>query len=76
MRYDPLKFRKEVSYYPVTSEGFLYVKSFGKYTFPEKISYSELGPKTLSIDDTRLDDKKNSIYLPSGEPVLGYWINN
>lgn len=73
-KYDPSKFVKEVIYYPSTSEGFLYVKSFGKYKFVDKIDYSKLDRNTIYIDDTRLDDKSNSIFLPSGEPVLGYYV--
>lgn len=73
-KYDPLKFRKEVVYYPPTDEGFYYVKSFGRYHFAESIGYSKLKENTIYIDDTRLDDRENSIFLPSGEPILGYHI--
>jgi 4-amino-4-deoxy-L-arabinose transferase-like glycosyltransferase len=73
-KYDPLLFRKEVIYYPPTSEGFYFVKSFGKYQFINTIDYSHLNKDTIYIDDTRLDDKNNSIFLPSGEPILGYDI--
>jgi len=75
-KYDPLKFIKEVVYYPSTSEGFYYVKSFGRYRFVESIDYLSVEENTIYIDDTRLDDKKNSIFLPSGEPILGYYITN
>jgi len=73
-RYSPYQFRKEVTYYPPTSEGFYYVKSFGRYQFVNKIDYSHLAKNTIYIDDTHLDDKKHSIFLPSGEPILGYYI--
>ena len=73
-KYDPSIFRKEVTYYPPTSEGFYFVKSFGRYQFVDKIDYSNLASKSIYIDDTRLDDKKHSIFLPSGEPILGYYI--
>jgi 4-amino-4-deoxy-L-arabinose transferase-like glycosyltransferase len=73
-RYSPLLFRKEVAYYPPTSEGFYYVKSFGRYQFVDKIDYSHLLKNTIYIDDTRLDDRDHSIFLPSGEPVLGYLV--
>ncbi|OGH14288.1 MAG: hypothetical protein A2687_01530 [Candidatus Levybacteria bacterium RIFCSPHIGHO2_01_FULL_38_26] len=72
-KYDPLKFRKEAVYYPPTSEGFYYVKSFGRYQFVDKIDYSNAAQNTIYIDDTRLDDKNHSIFLPSGEPILGYY---
>jgi len=73
-KYDPLLFRKQVVYYPPTDEGFYYVKSFGKYEFVDKIDYSNLASKSIYIDDTRLDDKKHAIFLPSGEPILGYFV--
>ncbi|MDP2684967.1 MAG: glycosyltransferase family 39 protein [bacterium] len=70
-KYNPLLFREEVVYYPPTHEGFYYVRSFGRYQFVNKIDYSSLAKNTIYIDDTRLDDKENSIFLPSGEPILG-----
>lgn len=73
-KYNPFLFRKEAVYYPPTSEGFYYVKSFGKYQFVDRIDYSRLVKNTIYIDDTRLDDEKHSIFLPSGEPILGYHI--
>jgi len=75
-KYNPYLFRKEVVYYPPTSEGFYYVKSFGRYQFVDEIDYSKLAKNTIYIDDTRLDDKNHSIFLPSGEPILGYHIEN
>lgn len=73
-KYNPYQFRKEVVYYPSTSEGFYYVKSFGRYQFVDKIDYSKLVKNTIYIDDTRLDDENHSILLPSGEPILGYHV--
>ena len=68
------KFIKTAQYYSPTKEGFLFVKEFDRYHFAEKIDYSKLQKKTIYFDGTRLDDKKNSIFLPSGEPILGYYI--
>jgi 4-amino-4-deoxy-L-arabinose transferase-like glycosyltransferase len=73
-KYDPKKFREDVVYYPPTSEGFYFVKSFGKYQFVDRIDYSHLEKNTIYIDDSRLDDKSRSIFLPSGEPILGYYM--
>lgn len=73
-KYNPYQFRKEATYYPLTSEGFDYVKSFGRYKFVDRIDYSNLSKNTIYIDDTMLGDKKSSIFLPSGEPILGYYI--
>jgi 4-amino-4-deoxy-L-arabinose transferase-like glycosyltransferase len=73
-KYDSNKFIQGVNYYPPTSEGFVFVKSFGRYYFPQSIG-NQLSPKTIYIDDnyTKYSDK---IYLPSGEPILSYYINN
>lgn len=73
-KYDPIKFRKEVVYYPQTNEGFYFVKSFGRFSFIDKIDYNKMEPNTLYIDATMLGDKKHSILLPSGEPIFGYLI--
>lgn len=73
-KYDPNVFRQEAAYYPPTSEGFYFVKGFGRYKFVERIDYSNLEQNTIYIDDTKLDDISNSIFLPSGEPILGYTV--
>lgn len=73
-KYNPYQFRKEVTYYPPTSEGFYYVKSFGRYQFVDKIDYLHLAKNTVYIDDIRLNYKQQPIFLPSGEPILGYII--
>lgn len=75
-KYDPIKFRNEVSYYPVTSDGFQYVKSFGRYSFAERTEYDKAEKNTLYIDHTMLGDKSHSIRLPSGEPIFGYYTKN
>lgn len=72
--YDPGRFVGEAKLYAPTFEGFHFVKSFGRYQFVERIDYSKTEENTIYIDDTRLDDKSNSIFLPSGEPILGYHI--
>lgn len=73
-QYDPGQFVKEVEYYPTTGEGFRYVKRFGRFEFVNSIDYSNLKRKTIYFDDSRLDDPKNTIFLPSGEPIMGYHI--
>jgi 4-amino-4-deoxy-L-arabinose transferase-like glycosyltransferase len=76
--YSPEKFRDEVEYYPVTSEGFQYVKSFGKYYFPPKIDYANLSEQSIYIDDyiSKKGESapENSITLPSGEAIFTYTI--
>jgi len=74
--YDPKKFIDQVKYYPPTNEGFTYVKSFGRYNFLWIIDYTKLKSKTIYIDDTMLNYGKNKIYLPSGEPILRYEVEN
>lgn len=49
--YDPAKFQKEAKYYPPTDEGFVYVKSFGKYSFPINLDHETLQKNTLYITD-------------------------
>jgi len=73
-QYPPKKFISEVKYYPPTSEGFLYVKSFGRFSFPTTLDKISMTPKTIYIDDNYLRFK-DKIFLPSGEPVLAYYIN-
>ncbi len=75
-QYSPEKFKKEVKYYPPTNEGFYFVKSFGRYSFPWTIDYTKLRPKTIYFDDTKVNYRTNKIYLPSGEPILGYEVVN
>ena len=71
-KYDPRGFRQQVKYYPTTAEGFSYVKSFGRYSFPESIN-DKMEHKTIYIDDNQFRHK-DKILLPSGEAVLSYYI--
>jgi 4-amino-4-deoxy-L-arabinose transferase-like glycosyltransferase len=79
-KYDPKKFIKEVKYYPPTNEGFEFVNTFGRYSFPNDIDYTKLQHKTIYIDyyeqGNLAKDKMDKIYLPSGEPILVYNIIN
>jgi len=78
-KYDPKKFISQVQYYPATNEGFVFVKSFGRYSFPYDINYQKLEPKTIYFDFYSPGEKtktQKEIYLPSGEPFLIYNINN
>ncbi len=74
-KYDPAKFIKEVEYYPMTSDGFLYVKSFARFSFVDSIDYTKLQPDTIYIDDQNPQNLEHTINLPSGEPILGYTIS-
>lgn len=73
--YDPIRFRKEVVYYPITKEGFLYVKSFGRYQFVDKIEYTNLQKKTIYFDDINLNNNFEAITFPPGHVIMKYYIN-
>ena len=75
-KYSPKEFINQVQYYPPSEEGFTFVKSFGRYSFPWIIDYTKLKRRTVYIDDTRIEFSKNKIYLPSGEPILRYDVTN
>ncbi len=82
-KYDPIRFRKEVLYYPRGKEGFLLVKGFDRYSFVYDINGKTLQKNTLYIDNAVADDKGNLlgdrrywIVLPSGEPVFRYYFFN
>lgn len=71
-KYDPNLFRKDVSYYPPTHEGFYLVKSFGEYSFVYNIDRKKLRPNILYIDNYVKGDK-NIIFYPTGEPQFSYF---
>lgn len=73
-KYDPVKFRNSVKYYPRTDEGFLYAKSFGKYVFVNSIDYAKTHKDTIYITDSISGENKNIIKLPNGDPILQYTI--
>ena len=74
-QYPSKKFISEVKYYPPTSEGFLFVMSFDRFSFPKTLDLASMTHKTIYIDDNYLRFKAK-ILLPSGEPVLAYYIYN
>lgn len=73
-KYDPSRFRQEVTYYPITDEGFKHVKQFGRYSFVENIDYMKLKASTIYIDKSQPHDRLSTIRLPSGDPVFSYTI--
>lgn len=73
--YSPVNFQNEVKYYPYNPEGFLYVKSFDRYSFVEKINYTKSQKRTIYIDDY-FNSEFAEIILPSGDPILYYRINH
>lgn len=75
--YDPAQYQKEVIRYPITSEGFIHVKSFGRYEFRNidwtkdpNLNNTLIVVKTTSIplNITKLF-KITNILLPSGNPI-------
>lgn len=73
-KYDPRRFQREVSYYPPTNEGYIFVKNFGRYKFVDTIDYENLEPDTLYIDDRGIRKEDMTINLPSGEPIFKYFF--
>ncbi|MBI2028385.1 MAG: glycosyltransferase family 39 protein [Candidatus Levybacteria bacterium] len=73
-KYDPQKFRKEVEYYPVSYNGFRYVKQFGRYKFVQALSSEKEIPGVLYIDNQNFHKDDNLIRLPNGDPVFKYYI--
>ena len=73
-RYNPVLFQRTVKYYPRTKDGFLYVRSFGKYQFVDNIDYKNTKKDTIYITDKVDGNGKNLIKLPNGDPSLEYLI--
>jgi 4-amino-4-deoxy-L-arabinose transferase-like glycosyltransferase len=72
-KYDPNKFRSEVTYYPANKEGLVLVKSFGRYSFVDHIDFEHLQKDTLYIDNGQGHTNGNLIRLPNGEPLFVYF---
>jgi hypothetical protein len=75
-KYDPKVFQNEVTYYPRTKEGFLYVKHFGRYTFVNDIDKGTLVHKVLYITDNLSSHTVDGIRLPNGDPWIDYFTVN
>lgn len=73
-KYDPEKFRKEVEYYPVSYDGFRYVKQFGRYKFVQALNDEKEVPGILYVDNQNFHKDDNLINLPNGDPVFKYYI--
>lgn len=73
-KYDPVKFREEVKYYPENFGPFYYVKSFDRYRFVDNIDYENLKEKVLYIDYRGIRDEDYKILDPSGKPVFKYFF--
>lgn len=77
-KYDPETYQKQAVRYPLTSDGFLNVKQFGRFTFRD-INWGE----DLHLRNTVLVDNYDNIpfgirnkqagavYLPSGQEIFG-----
>ncbi len=73
-KYDPQKFRKEVEYYPISYDGFRYVKHFGRYKFVQSLSSEKEMPGVLYIDNQNFHTGDNLIRLSNGNPIFKYYI--
>lgn len=76
-KYDPARYQKEVIRYPITSEGFIHVKSFGRFEFRNidwtkdpNLNNTLVVVKTTSIPLNIMKlFKITNILLPSGNPM-------
>lgn len=75
-KYDPVKFRESVVYYPDNYGPFYYVKSFDRYRFVDNIDYENLKEKVLYIDYRGIRDEDYKIIDPSGNPVFKYFFKD
>lgn len=73
-KYSPVRFRKEVSYYPDSFGSFYYVKSFGRFSFVDDIDYEHLKKDTLYIDYRGIRTEDYKILAPNGTPVFKYFF--
>ena len=72
-RYDPLKFREKVNYYPENYANFVNVKSFDRYSFVDEIDYENLREDTIYFDYRGIRDEDYKINYPSGEAAFKYF---
>ena len=77
LKYDPVSYQKEAVRYPLTSDGFLHVKQFGRFTFRDVDWGKDLNlPNTVLVDDTSnipegiRSKQRGGVYLPSGEEMF------
>lgn len=75
-QYDPLKFQKEVFFYPTNKEGFMFVKKFGRFEFPDNIDYTKAKTRSIYFQSFQNPKAKTTIKLPTGEPFIEYLIND
>lgn len=73
-KYNPVQFRKEVSYYPENFGPFYYVKSFGRFSFVDDIDYEHLEKDTLYVDYRGIRNEDYKILAPDGTPVFKYFF--
>ncbi len=77
---DPREFQKDVTYFPRTPEGFMLVKSFGRFSFPSNLndpSKSEpiFKNNTIYIESFGVHSNSKSINLPSGDPRFLIYVS-
>ena len=62
---DPQKFQKEVSHYPMTSDGFLHVRTYGIYEFRTPFLGNDQSPDTLiALDPDVINANSMESYIP------------
>lgn len=73
-KYDPAIFQKEATYYPISEDGFRFVKSFGRYRFVKALRDEKETKDTLYFDNQNFHKEDNMILLPGGDPVFKYYV--
>jgi len=61
--YDPARFQKEVVRFPPTDDGFLHVKSFGRFRFEDQTLGSAVFKKTIPFFEIDEDAQQNLIQV-------------
>lgn len=74
--YNPESFRKTVQYYPPTSEGFVFVKSFDRYKFVPLLQDEIEKNNVLYIDDQNFNQEDSVVSLPNGDPIFKYYMKH
>lgn len=76
-KYEPAVYQKQAVRYPLTSDGFLDVKQFGRFTFRDIDWGKDLNlPNTVLVDDYNnipegiRSKQSGAVYLPSGEEMF------
>lgn len=78
---DPRTFRKNLTYFPTTPEGFKLVKTFDRFSFPSDLNEAPGKPPkfkkdTVYIEKFGVHSDSVSINLPSGDPRFLIYVSD